>query len=237
MTLADFSVPVANPLAAGLAPAVTAAATSTNGEGGITFHDLLDIVNPLQHIPVVDTLYRAITGDHIKTFPKIAGDLLFGGVTGFVSSIADTVFQKITGKSVGDTVLDFAENLVSPTPAAGGPAAPATASISAPVGESLGDKILDWVEHVFSHSDAAATPAPATAATVMPSAAVPAPTPPATLQAPASDGSGAIVVPGQDALMLALTRNGIGQDVAMRAADAYRRTLSGAATAPAGTLH
>ena len=30
---------------------------------GFSFHDLLDTINPLQHLPVVSTIYRAITGD------------------------------------------------------------------------------------------------------------------------------------------------------------------------------
>ena len=36
------------------------------GPDGFTFLDMLDIINPLQHIPVVSTLYRAITGDTIE---------------------------------------------------------------------------------------------------------------------------------------------------------------------------
>lgn len=70
-----------------------------------SFDDLIDIVNPLQHLPVVGTLYRAITHDTIKTPEKIAGDTLYGGLWGFVSSVADTAFQAITGKNFGDTVL------------------------------------------------------------------------------------------------------------------------------------
>jgi hypothetical protein len=44
-------------------------------------------------------------------------------------------------------------------------------------------------------------------------------------------GQDAIVVPGQDELLMALSRNGVGQDVALRAADAYRRTLGAASAA------
>ena len=73
------------------------------------FHDLLDIINPLQHLPVVGTLYRAITGDKIGTVEKIAGDALYGGLWGAVSSVADTAFQAVTGKDFGSTVLAFAE--------------------------------------------------------------------------------------------------------------------------------
>ena len=35
-------------------------------EGGISFSDVLDIVNPLQHIPVVSTVYRMITSGQIS---------------------------------------------------------------------------------------------------------------------------------------------------------------------------
>jgi hypothetical protein len=63
------------------------------------------IVNPLQHLPVIGTLYRAITGDTIGTPEKIAGDTLYGGLWGAVASIADTAFQAVTGKDFGDTVL------------------------------------------------------------------------------------------------------------------------------------
>ena len=91
-----------------LAPSAPAPAPAPPASSsGFSFHDLLDIVNPLEHIPVVSTLYRAITGEQIKPFTKIAGDLLYGGPIGFLSSVADTVFQSITGKDFGDTVLSF----------------------------------------------------------------------------------------------------------------------------------
>jgi hypothetical protein len=81
--------------------------TSDSGSGDLdfSFDDLVDIVNPLQHLPVVGTLYRAITHDTIKTPEKIAGDTLYGGLWGFVSSVADTAFQALTGKNFGDAVL------------------------------------------------------------------------------------------------------------------------------------
>src|SRR5205085_12696396 len=49
-----------------------------SGDLDFSFDDLIDIVNPLQHLPVVGTLYRAITHDTIKTPEKIAGDTLYG---------------------------------------------------------------------------------------------------------------------------------------------------------------
>lgn len=86
-----------------------------------TFSDFLDIINPLQHLPIISTLYRAITGDKIGMPEKIIGDTLYGGPLGFVSSVADSVFQSLTGKNVGDTVLAFLDGddqTVSPNVAA-----------------------------------------------------------------------------------------------------------------------
>lgn len=75
------------------------------GHSGFSFHDFLSIINPLQHLPVVGTLYRAITGDKIGVPEKIAGDALYGGLWGAVSGVADAAFQAITGKDFGETVL------------------------------------------------------------------------------------------------------------------------------------
>jgi hypothetical protein len=76
---------------------------SQDGEG--FFHRLLDVVNPLQHLPLVGTIYRAITGEHIGAVEKVAGDTLYGGLWGGVGAVADLAFESLTGKSVEDTVL------------------------------------------------------------------------------------------------------------------------------------
>lgn len=48
----------------------------------MTFGDALDLVNPLQHLPLVSTLYRKITGDVISPAMELAGGALFGGPIG-----------------------------------------------------------------------------------------------------------------------------------------------------------
>jgi hypothetical protein len=107
--LADFSMHVVNPIAAGNVLVSTAAPAAKAGDGSeqhhFSFNDFLDIINPLQHIPIVSTLYRKITGDTIGTPEKILGDTLYGGLSGLASSVADAVFEKVTGKNFGDTVL------------------------------------------------------------------------------------------------------------------------------------
>jgi hypothetical protein len=85
----------------------TATADKTGNQDEGFFHHLLDVVNPLQHLPVISTIYRAITGEHIGAVERIAGDTLYGGLWGAVSSVADVAFEGITGKSAEDTVLGW----------------------------------------------------------------------------------------------------------------------------------
>src|ERR1700761_8499282 len=86
---------------------VTATADSSGNQDEGFFHHLLDVVNPLQHLPVIGTIYRAITGEHIGPVEKIAGDALYGGLWGAVSSVADVAFEGLTGKSAEDTVISW----------------------------------------------------------------------------------------------------------------------------------
>lgn len=87
------------------AAATSASTPAAGGDGESFFHHILDVINPLQHLPVVGTIYRAITGEHIGPIEKIAGDGLYGGIWGAATSAADVAFESITGKSVEDTVL------------------------------------------------------------------------------------------------------------------------------------
>ncbi len=63
------------------------------GEDGFTFGNLLDIVNPLHHIPIVGMIYRKLTGDTIAPVMQIVGDGLFGGPLGAAISVVTTAFQ------------------------------------------------------------------------------------------------------------------------------------------------
>jgi hypothetical protein len=167
----------ATPAAATAASGAPAAANDDSDGGGISFGDILDVVNPLQHLPVIGTLYRELTGDQIKPFPKAAGDLLYGGPLGFVGSIADTLFEKITGKDFGSTVYDTVKEAFF-----GG---------------------SDDTKAVASNASAAPAPASVTAASL-----------------------DTIAVPGQDALLSALSAHGVNPDIALRASDAYRRAVN-----------
>lgn len=52
------------------------------------FADMLDILNPLQHIPVVNHYYQQWSGDQIGYLPQVIGSTLYGGSLGLVTSAA-----------------------------------------------------------------------------------------------------------------------------------------------------
>lgn len=68
---------------------------------GFTFFDFLDVINPLQHIPVVNTIYREMTGDEIKAPAKMIGSAILGGPVGLAVAMVDTVIEDSTGKDMG----------------------------------------------------------------------------------------------------------------------------------------
>ena len=84
---------------------VAAKTAPKSSDWDFSFHNLLSILNPLEHLPIVGTIYRAITGSHIGVPERIAGDALYGGLWGAVSGAADAAFEAITGKDFGATVL------------------------------------------------------------------------------------------------------------------------------------
>lgn len=74
---------------------------------GFGFDDFLDIINPLQHLPVIGTAYRAITGDAIETPARLAGGALFGGIFGFLGAVGSAAYEEVVGESVDETLLSL----------------------------------------------------------------------------------------------------------------------------------
>lgn len=84
----------------------TAAPEAAHGFSFLDFvKGFIDIINPLQHIPVISAIYRHITGDEISPMARIAGDALYGGPIGGAVAMADIAYQKVTGHDVGETVI------------------------------------------------------------------------------------------------------------------------------------
>ena len=75
------------------------------GDDEPSFWDLLDVINPLQHIPVVSNIYREMTGDQIGVGARLAGGTLFGGVIGLVASAVDCMIEEGSGQDTGGHML------------------------------------------------------------------------------------------------------------------------------------
>jgi hypothetical protein len=72
--------------------------TALQNEKPFTFGDLVDMVNPLHHIPLVGHVYREVTGDEIRSSSKIIGGAVFGGGAGAAIGIADAIIEEEMGQ-------------------------------------------------------------------------------------------------------------------------------------------
>jgi hypothetical protein len=201
-------------------PAASATTQTASTDSGSSFwDDVLDVVNPLQHLPVVGTVYRAITGDKIGDVEKVAGDTLYGGPVGLVSSLADLAFEKVTGKNFGDTVMGFVgldhsddstTMLASNTPKtdAAKPALATPTAATSKEATAAPTQLASIKPRIV----------PAASPTVAPSKA------PSTL--PANASAPVDISANTDALLQALARNGVTGDMQTQALDAYKRTMN-----------
>lgn len=60
------------------------------------FADIIDMINPLQHIPVVSNLYQSATGDTIGAVAMIVGGAIFGGPLGALTSAGIVAYKAAT---------------------------------------------------------------------------------------------------------------------------------------------
>ena len=70
-----------------------------------TFGDVVDMVNPLHHIPVVGSLYRGMTGDEIRPAARLIGGTVFGGPVGAASGMVNLIAEAETGKDLAGNAL------------------------------------------------------------------------------------------------------------------------------------
>ena len=104
------------------------------GNDGFTFLDFLDIINPLQHIPVIGNLYRELTGDTLDPGSRVLGGTLFLGPVGTVVSLANVLVDDATGRDMGEHVMSFFENEEPDAPGA----EPAKEKVVADIGARAG---------------------------------------------------------------------------------------------------
>lgn len=72
------------------------------------FADLLDMINPLHHIPVVGHIYRRLSGDEIRPIGQIIGGAVFGGPAGAAGGLVNTIFRAETGRGMAENAAALA---------------------------------------------------------------------------------------------------------------------------------
>ncbi|MDQ7249105.1 hypothetical protein [Dongia sedimenti] len=72
-------------------------------DGTFGWDDFVDMINPLQHIPGIAQIYRAVTGDEINGAASLLGAIPFGpfGGLGLIASVADLAVKDTTGRDIG----------------------------------------------------------------------------------------------------------------------------------------
>ena len=99
------------------------------------FGDLLDALNPLQHLPIVGMVYRELTGDIPHPAARVIGGAIFGGASGMFSGVLNAIVEQETGKDLAQLALGLVID-----GAGGAPAAPAVAAEPSAAGEATPDE-------------------------------------------------------------------------------------------------
>ena len=111
--------PTPEQVAATAAEAADPAATAFADGSSPGLGDALDIINPLQHIPLVSQYYRDWTGDDMGYISQVAGGALWGGSLGVATSFVNIGLTSVMGKSPSQYVQQlFASDDVTDTSAA-----------------------------------------------------------------------------------------------------------------------
>jgi hypothetical protein len=74
------------------------------------FSDLLDMANPLHHIPLIGTLYRNLSGDSIQPISRIIGGGIYGGGAGAAGGIVNMIAEYETGRDIPENLIHLARS-------------------------------------------------------------------------------------------------------------------------------
>jgi hypothetical protein len=101
-------------------PAASAPAADAAGQG-LSFHDVLSALNPLQYLPVVGTIYRAVTGDVIPEGLRRLGSMLVSGLMGGPIGLAINIATTLAEKAIGIDPEKIVADQINPPAAAAAP--------------------------------------------------------------------------------------------------------------------
>jgi hypothetical protein len=184
--------------------------TAWHYASGFSFRDLIDIVNPLQHLPIIGSIYRWLTGDRPGEAAQLAGNALYGGPIGVGFSLLSAATEDSQGRDLGERTLAALFGSDSKTTATAAASAPATAAPAPTL---------------------AAAPAPALAKTPDPSSTLTSFSAPSPTQRPPMPLFGGVALPPPSAA----PQNSAAQDLINHNAATERQITAGARAAPART--
>jgi hypothetical protein len=61
----------------------------------VSHADMMHCLNPLQYVPVVGMIYRAVTGEHIPSTVQVAAAGITGGPLGMIASAFTMLFEEL----------------------------------------------------------------------------------------------------------------------------------------------
>ncbi len=106
--------PFAQTTTAGEEPGTLAALESLSfGKDGLGLADGFDVVNILNHVPVVSELYKQQSGTDVSLVSKLAGGYLYGGPLGLAFSAIDVASESVFDNTLSGllTQIDYASML------------------------------------------------------------------------------------------------------------------------------
>ncbi len=153
-------------------------AQPAHAESHASFREILSALNPLQYIPVIGTIYRAVTGDQIpeplRRIGSLVASFLMGGPVGALVNVGVFAAEKITGFDLDKTAQAALHGDLPDAPvvasATAAPAQTAMAALAQAAGPDLPPPLV-FASVGALPSGPAPAPASATASTItLPSA-------------------------------------------------------------------
>jgi len=78
---------------------------------GLSFADFIDVINPLQHLPIISSIYRAVTSDEISLGARLLGGAPFGGPIGIIAAGFNAAFEEMSGGNIAEHAAALFEEI------------------------------------------------------------------------------------------------------------------------------
>ncbi len=76
-----------------------------------SFDEVMNSINPMHHIPVVSTIYRAVSGDTIGMGPRMIGAAIIGGPVGLIIAGITAFSEEMSGATISEHLVALYEGI------------------------------------------------------------------------------------------------------------------------------